>query len=54
MHVDYRMHGVGETLISDKDKRAYVRNTDKEKKSFTAALRISFALPTPNGGIRKV
>jgi len=31
MHMDYRMHVVGVTLIRDKDKRSYVRKTDKEK-----------------------
>ena len=31
MHMDYRIHGVGETLIRDEDKRAYVRKIDKEK-----------------------
>ena len=31
MHMVYRMRGVGETLITDKDKRAYVRKIDKEK-----------------------
>jgi len=29
--MDYRMHGFGETLIRDKDKRAYFRKIDKEK-----------------------